>query len=104
MCGSGQSAFTPLENCTIAPKLSTTTTLAFTFMPGLTSECVNTEFSKALAYKAIIKTKKDNSITTTKINQLNCMTTVQRKCHLNNVSHRLNQETYNLQENPEFFY
>ena len=44
----GQSAFTPLANCTIAPKLSTIITLAFITIPGLTSEWVKTDPSNAL--------------------------------------------------------
>lgn len=38
ICGRGQSAFTPLGNCTIAPKFSTAMTLAFNNIPGFTSE------------------------------------------------------------------
>ena len=59
ICLSGQSAFTPPGNCTIAPKLSTAIILALTTIPGLTSECVNTDPSKALAYM-IIKEKEKN--------------------------------------------
>lgn len=49
ICRRGQSAFTPPGICTIAPKLSTERILAFTTIPGLTSEWVNTASSKALA-------------------------------------------------------
>ena len=53
MWGSGQSAFTPLENCTIAPNGSTVATLALTSIPGLTSSWVKTDPSKALSCKHI---------------------------------------------------
>lgn len=49
ICGRGQSAFMPDENCTIAPKFSTAITFAFTIMPGLTSEWAKTGPSKTLA-------------------------------------------------------
>lgn len=51
ICRRGQSAFTPPGICTIAPKLSTERIFAFTTIPGLTSEWVNTASSKALACK-----------------------------------------------------
>lgn len=60
MCWTGQSAFTPPGNCTIAPKVSTAITFAFTTIPGLTSEWVNTGSSKAVAY---LKKEKKNTIT-----------------------------------------
>ena len=49
MCWTGQSAFTPPGNCTIAPKLSTAIIFALTTIPGLTSEWVNTGSSNAPA-------------------------------------------------------
>lgn len=49
MCRRGQSTFMPLDNCTSASKFPTLITLAFTNIPGFTSECVKIDPSKALA-------------------------------------------------------
>jgi hypothetical protein len=67
MCGRGQSAFTPLENCTIAPNGSTVTTLALTSIPGLTSAWVKTDPSKALSCVHIQKDPQVTRQTLTKI-------------------------------------
>lgn len=48
ICRRGQSAFTPVPNCTMAPKPSTVTILALTTIPGFTSEWVKTDPSIAL--------------------------------------------------------
>lgn len=65
ICGSGQSAFTPLENCTIAPNGSTVATLALINIPGLISSWVKTDPSKALSCKH--KQNRDPHVTDTYI-------------------------------------